>query len=149
MPKPPASNSLLDPSAILALSGRIAIASLFIPSGFGKLAASDATIGYIANAGLPFAPLGLAIAVVVEIGFSALLVLGLFTRPIAAVMAAFTFATGVFFHAQFADQMQFIHFFKNVAISGGLLQIAAFGAGRFSVDGWRVGRQPINAATQS
>jgi putative oxidoreductase len=30
-----------------------------------------------------------------------------------------------------------IHFLKNIAISGGLLQVAAFGAGALSLDGWR------------
>lgn len=121
-------------SAILPLVGRIALASLFIPSGFGKLSTPDATIAFIASVGLPFAPLGLFIAVTVEIGFSALLVLGLFTRPVAAAMAAFTLATAIFFHTGWSDQNQFIHFFKNIAITGGFLQIAAFGAGRFSLD---------------
>ena len=121
-------------SAILPLVGRIALASLFIPSGFGKLSTPDATIAFIASAGLPFAPLGLFIAITVEIGFSALLVLGLFTRPVAAAMAAFTLATAIFFHAGWGDQNQFVHFFKNIAITGGFLQIAAFGAGRFSLD---------------
>jgi len=41
------------------------------------------------------------------------------------------------FHSQFADQNQLIHFLKNVAIAGGLLQVAAFGAGALSVDGRR------------
>lgn len=38
-----------------------------------------------------------------------------------------------FFHAAMGDQNQFIHFFKNVAIAGGLLQITAFGPGRFAI----------------
>ena len=49
-------------------------------------------------------------------------------------MAAFTIAAGLAFHNNFADQDQFIHFFKNIAIAGGFLQIAAFGGGRFSLD---------------
>jgi len=43
-------------------------------------------------------------------------------------------ATAVLFHADIGDQNQFIHFFKNVALAGGLLQVAAFGSGRLSVD---------------
>lgn len=121
----------------LSLMGRIAMAALYIPSGIGKLGAPDATISFIASAGLPFAPLGLAIAVIVEIGLSALLLLGLYTRAVAAVMGAFTIATAVFFHSQLGDQMQFVHFFKNIAIAGGFLQVVAFGPGRFSLDARR------------
>ena len=43
-------------------------------------------------------------------------------------------ATAVSFHSNFADQNQMIHFLKNVMIAGGLLQIAAFGAGALSID---------------
>ena len=46
----------------------------------------------------------------------------------------FSLATAVSFHSNFADQNQMIHFLKNVMIAGGLLQIAAFGAGAFSID---------------
>jgi putative oxidoreductase len=45
--------------------------------------------------------------------------------------------TAVFFHDNFADQNQLIHFFKNIAMVGGLPQVAAFGAGSFSLDSHR------------
>jgi putative oxidoreductase len=57
-------------------------------------------------------------------------------------MAVFTLATAIFFHRNFADQNQMIHFLKNIMITGGLLQVAHFGAGRFSLDA----RDPKNAA---
>ena len=53
-------------------------------------------------------------------------------------LLAFTLAAALAFHHDFADQNQMIHFLKNVAIVGGLLQVAAFGAGSFSIDGLRV-----------
>jgi hypothetical protein len=37
-------------------------------------------------------------------------------------------------HANFADQNQVVHFLKNIAMTGGLLQIVAFGAGGFSLE---------------
>jgi putative oxidoreductase len=49
----------------------------------------------------------------------------------------FSLATAISFHSNFADQNQMIHFLKNVMIAGGLLQIAAFGAGALSVDSRR------------
>jgi putative oxidoreductase len=42
------------------------------------------------------------------------------------------------FHHNFADQNAMIHFFKNFAIIGGLLQIAAFGPGSVSLDARRL-----------
>jgi putative oxidoreductase len=44
------------------------------------------------------------------------------------------------FHANFGDQNQLIHFMKNVAMAGGFLVLASFGAGRISVDGEETSR---------
>jgi putative oxidoreductase len=117
-----------------ALAGRILIAVLFLMSGIGKLAAPAMTKGYIAAMGLPAPDLAYLGAVAVEIGGSLLLIAGYKTRIIAAGMAVFTLLTAVFFHRNFADQNQMIHFMKNIAIFGGLLQVVAFGAGRFALD---------------
>jgi putative oxidoreductase len=116
------------------LAGRLLIAPLFLLSGVSKLSAPAATIGMIASSGLPLATAGFAAAVLIELVGSIALVLGYRTRLVAAVMALFTLATAFAFHADLADQNQFIHFFKNITIAGGLLQIVAFGAGRFSLD---------------
>jgi putative oxidoreductase len=58
-----------------------------------------------------------------------LLLIGFRSRAAAAVLAIFTIAAAIFFHSNFADQNQAIHFLKNFAIAGGLLQVAAVGAG--------------------
>jgi putative oxidoreductase len=58
-------------------------------------------------------------------------------RPAAAIMTLFTLVAAVYFHSNFADQNQMIHFLKNVMMAGGLLQIAGFGAGALSIDNWR------------
>ena len=122
-----------------ALIGRIALASLFLISGFGKLAAPAATKAYIVSAGLPLPDLSYLAAVIVEVGFGIALVLGFKARPVAAVMALFSLATALAFHTDFADQSQFINFLKNVSIAGGLLQVIAFGAGAWSLDALRRG----------
>jgi putative oxidoreductase len=54
-------------------------------------------------------------------------------------MAIFTVATALFFHKYWSapdamKMMQQINFNKNIAIAGGLLALAGFGAGRFSID---------------
>ena len=121
------------PSDAAALTGRLLLSAIFIISGLSKLAAPAATIGYIESVGLPLAPLGFALAVAVEVLGGFALIAGYRSRLVAAVFAGFTLATALVFHNDLADQNQFIHFFKNIAIVGGLLQVVAFGAGRFSL----------------
>ncbi|HMI40513.1 MAG TPA: DoxX family protein [Sphingomicrobium sp.] len=122
---------------IASLTGRVLISALFLLSGFSKIAAPAATIGYIGSAGLPLPSLGFAIAVAIEIPVSLALVLGYRARVAAALMAVFSIAAAIAFHSNLSDQNQLVHFFKNVAITGGLLQIVAFGAGRLSLDARR------------
>lgn len=126
-----------------SLLGRILLASLFLISGIGKLAAPAATKAYIVHAGLPLPDLAYLLAVVVEVGFGLALLAGYRTRAVAAVMAVFTLATAFAFHLHLGDQNQFIHFFKNVAITGGLLQVVALGAGAYSLDNLRWQRRPV------
>jgi putative oxidoreductase len=120
-----------------AAFGRLMIATLFLLGGLGKIAAPAATQAYIASVGLPLPIAAYLIAVVVEVGGGLLLAAGYRTTFVATGMAVFTLATAVFFHNHFADQNQFIHFFKNIAIAGGLFQVATFGAGSISIDGLR------------
>jgi len=122
---------------IVPLVGRILIAAIFLLSGLSKLAAPAGTIGYIQAAGLPLPVVAYGIAVATELGAGLLLVLGFRTRIVAAWLAVFTLATAFGFHHALADQNQFIHFFKNIAMTGGLLQVVAFGGGRLSIDGRR------------
>jgi putative oxidoreductase len=124
-------------TAVPAAVGRLLIATLFLASGLGKLAAPAMTIGYIASVGLPFPTLGYAAAVAIEVGGSLFLLAGFQARTVAIVMAVFTLATAVAFHSDFSDQNQMIHFLKNVALAGGLLQVVAFGPGLFSLDARR------------
>jgi putative oxidoreductase len=124
----------MDVTRFLPLLGRLLIGLPFLMSGFGKLTAYGATTAYIGSVGLPLAPLGWAIAVAFEVGGGLLLMLGFRARAVAFGMAVFVLATAIFFHRNFADQNQMIHFLKNMMIVGGLLQIAHFGAGRFSLD---------------
>lgn len=131
----------------LALIGRILIGVLFLSSGLGKLAAPAATQAYIAAVGLPAPVIAYALSLTVEVIGGLLLIAGVRVRLVGAGLALFTLATAVFFHHNFADQNQMIHFFKNFAIIGGLLQVVSFGAGRFSVDSWLVRRASFSGVT--
>jgi putative oxidoreductase len=110
------------------------LAAIFVISGLNKAADPAGTIGYITSAGLPLPQVAFAGAVFVETVGGILLVIGYQTRIVAAVLAAFTLAAAFSFHSDLADQNQFIHFMKNVALAGGLLQVIAFGPGRYSFD---------------
>jgi putative oxidoreductase len=124
-------------TSVLPLAARILMAAIFVLSGVGKIANPAATLGYINAMGLPFPELALAGAVGVEVLGGLLLVAGLYTRPVALALAAFSVVTGLVFHSAIADQNQMIHLMKNLAMAGGLLQIAAFGAGSLSLDARR------------
>jgi len=117
--------------------GRLMISTLFLLAGLSKLAAPAATIGYIQSVGLPLPSVAFGLAALTEIVGGLALLLGYRTRFVAGVMFVFTLATAAFFHNHLGDQNQFIHFFKNVAIAGGLLNVVAFGGGRLSLDGRR------------
>jgi putative oxidoreductase len=124
---------------LLAVVGRALIALLFVPAGFGKLMGFAGTVGYITSAGLPLPQLGAALAIIVELGFGLMFLVGFKTRISAIVLAVFTVAAAILFHNYWgmpADKayVNQLMFFKNVAIAGGLLAFAAFGAGRFSID---------------
>ena len=121
--------------ALVATFGRLLIAAIFLMSGLGKVANPQMTQGYIASAGLPFPLLAYLVAVAIELGGGALLVVGFQTRMVGIILALFTVATALSFHHNFADPNQMAHFLKNIAITGGLLEVVAFGAGRFSIDG--------------
>jgi putative oxidoreductase len=127
-------SNMLNKSSYIAAFGRLLIAALFLISGLGKIAAPAMMQGVIASAGLPFPLLALLIAIVIEVGGGILLILGYQSRIVASIMAVFAVAAALGFHRNFADQNAMVHFLKNISITGGLLQIAAFGAGSFSID---------------
>lgn len=126
----------------MTLVGRVLIALLFVPAGWGKIAGFAGTVGYIASKGVPLPEVCAALAIGAELGLGLLLLVGWQARWAALGLAVFTFVISFIFHnfwAVAADQlaMQRGQFFKNMAISGGLLAFAAFGAGGWSLDGRR------------
>lgn len=133
---------LQDP---LTLAGRLLLALLFLPAGIGKITGFAGTVGYIASVGLPLPAVAAVIALTVEIVGGVALIAGFGTRFAALALALFTLAASFFFHnywAAPADQQLIAQllFFKNIAVVGGLLTLAAWGAGAWSVDARRASR---------
>lgn len=113
--------------------GRILIALIFLMAGAGKLGTGYGdTLGFMANKGVP--GILLPFAILTEIGCAALIIAGLWTRVTALVLAAYTLLVALLFHLDLSVKLQQIMFLKNLAITGGLLLLAAKGAGRWSID---------------
>jgi len=128
----------------LSLIGRVLLALLFIPAGFSKIGGFAGTASYIASKGVPFPELAAAAAVGVELGLGLLLLIGWQTRWAALGIAFFTVVITFIFHNFWAMPAELVmsqqqSFFKNIAVVGGLLTVAAWGAGAWSVDGNRRG----------
>ncbi len=132
-------NALQNPFALLA---RLLLAALFLPAGISKIGGFAGTAGYIGSVGLPMPELGAAIAIAVEVLGGIALIIGFGTRWAALALAVFTLVASFFFHAYWAlpaeqQMVQQLMFMKNIGVVGGLLALAAFGAGAFSVDARR------------
>ena len=122
-----------------ALIGRILLAVIFIYSGWSKIGGFEQTAAMMASKGLPMAQVLLVITIAIEFGAGILLVIGYQARWAALAFALWLVPVTLVFH-KFWDipvdqvQNQTNHFFKNVAIFGGMLMVFAFGPGRYSVD---------------
>ena len=117
---------------IVEFVGRVFLSALFLIEGVGKLFTQEQVITYMEDYGVPgmlFIP-----AVIVEILFPLLLIVGYKTRLAALVMALFTLTVAIIFHTDFSNGMQLISFLKNLAIAGGFMIIIAYGSNKFSID---------------
>ena len=121
------------------LFGRLALATIFVPDGFGKLTHIDTFAHSLATRGVPMSGLMAVIAGCVEFLGSIAIVLGFKTRYAALLMAVFTGCAALiaprFWQVSGpAHQDQYYHFMKNVAIIGGFLCLFAAGPGAFAID---------------
>jgi putative oxidoreductase len=116
--------------------GRILICLIFIQGAMGKLFGWDGQATYMARHGIsPIAPL-LAAALVVEVVGIVCLLLGYQARIAALIMAGYLFIVSVLLHDFWkvpGGGMAKTEFFKNMGIMGGLLMIAAYGPGEWSL----------------
>ena len=117
---------------ILDLLGRILISALFFINGIFKTSNYDGTVDWMENFGLP----GFLIipAIILEIIGPILIIIGYQTRIIATLLSLFCLATAIIFHNDFANQMQFTSFLKNIALAGGFIFLIVNGAKDLSLD---------------
>jgi putative oxidoreductase len=129
---------------LAALLGRNLLAAVFVLSGINKLGNFAGTAAFMSSAGLPLAELLLVTTIAIELVCGLMLVIGWQTRFAALVLLLFMIPVTAIFHNPWAAtdaalaQQQMIHFLKNIAIMGGLLNVLAFGAGSYSVEARRM-----------
>ena len=117
---------------IVEFFGRLFLSALFLIEGIGKNSTQEGVVMYMEAYGVPeilFAP-----AIILEILFPLLLIVGYKTKWAASIMALFTFAVAIIFHTDFSEGMQMILFLKDIAIAGGFMIIVAYGPGKISLD---------------
>ena len=120
---------------VFSLVGRVMIAIIFVLAGLSKISAIEGTQGYMEAMGLP----GTLIypTILFEVAAGLAIIAGFRTRYVALALAGFSLLSALIFHNQLGDQTQFILFMKNIAMAGGFLFLARYGAGELSIDYYR------------
>jgi putative oxidoreductase len=119
---------------LLAFVGRLTMAAVMLQAGVTKALAPAATMASFTKQGLAAVPAAYAITLTVELAVAAALLVGWRARSASFILACWCVATAFVVHFVPADRGQMLHFMKNLCMAGGFLQIAAYGAGRFSFD---------------
>ena len=122
-------------SDLLILVARVMLMTLFVMTGWQKLRGFAGTVGYMKTSGVPSPELAAIVSTVVELFFGIAIVLGVYTRIFASIFVAFTLGTALLGHRFWTMEggkrhENFLNFFKNVSIAGGLLLLAVVGGGR-------------------
>ncbi|MGH6673018.1 MAG: DoxX family protein [Xanthobacteraceae bacterium] len=143
-------NSTTNP---LPAVGRLLLALIFVLAGIAKLGTIAATSHEMATHGIPYANDLVWGVIALELGGGIMLILGLFTRLVAAAYFCYLVALAFMFHPYWtfigaAEHTQHTMFFEHVAMMGGMLYVVAFGAGPYSVDALILGQRPAAAVPQ-
>ena len=125
----------------VVLLARLLLATIFVGGGLAEDRELRRVAGYMAASGVSGRLLPLVI--LTELGGGLCVLFGLLARYAGVALAGFSLLTALFFHRNFGDGEQVIHFMKNLAMAGGFLLLAAFGAGGWSLDAWLKGRRSL------
>ena len=112
------------PTATIAfLVGRGLLAALFILAGANKLIGPKPVLAHMKQEGVP--AFVFPFVIVLEIGCGAALLVGWHAMIAAAILSALCLATALVFHRNFAERTERAQFFKDIALAGALLVLAA------------------------
>lgn len=133
--------------AVFPLIARLLMSAIFVQGALGKILGWSGQAAYMQSHRLPaqLIPTMLAIALLIEVAGVLCLIAGWQARAAAFIMFFYLSVVSVLLHNFWAAQgiaaggMQ-TQFLKNLGIMGGLLMIAAYGSGKWSVTSTREGR---------
>lgn len=125
-------------SDTFALVGRILLSCIFLVSAYAKVAGWNTTVQLMDAKGIPFASVLLGMATVIEFLGGLSILLGVFSKLGSAIVFLYLIPVSLIFHSFWSvspDQVhiQLVNFLKNLSIMGGLVMLAAYGPGRYSV----------------
>ena len=131
----PATNAIQDK---VLLAARLLATPLFIYSGIGKILAFGATAARLPGGEGGFGSFLTAGSIMIELGCSLALILGIYTRCAALALIVFTILATLMFHNFWASPpaavtAQTINFLKNLGLIGLFAMLAAFGPGAYAI----------------
>jgi len=118
----------------IPLAARILISTIFIIAAINKAMNPSGTENYIAAAGIPAAGVLSVLVIMIEIFGGLSILLGFKAKWGAIALFMFLIPATLIFHTEFTDQIQSIMILKNLAMMGGLLMVANYGSGSYSLD---------------
>lgn len=116
------------------LTGRILFSLMFFLPAFNKITNFAGTQQFMESKGMPATGFLLVCAILILLFGAFSIGAGFKSKFGSIALIIFLIPASLIFHTDFADQNQFIHFLKNVALIGGLLFVFANGTGELSLD---------------
>ena len=119
-------------SNLIDFLARILISVLFLISAYNKIFNIESSMNWMSGYGVP----GILIypTILLEILLPVMIIIGYKVRIAAGLLSIFCLITAFIFHFDFADQIQFILFLKNIGLAGGFLFIVVNGTKEWSLD---------------
>ena len=119
-------------SNLIDFSARVLISVLFLISAYNKIFNIESSMNWMSGYGVP----GILIypTILLEILLPVMIIIGYKVRIAASLLSFFCLLTAFIFHFDFADQIQFILFLKNIGLAGGFLFLVVNGTKEWSLD---------------
>jgi putative oxidoreductase len=113
---------------------RLLMSSLFLWDGLLQLRSPSGTAQYFARVHVPVPGLAIWVSISVHLIGGLALLLGFRTRWAAALLALVCVGTAFGVHLPEGDTENMIHFYKNLAMTGGFIYVMTYGAGGTGID---------------